>query len=109
MTAAKTTSETSQRVRRPRAIRRRIILDDTAGLLAVRAGGLHGGRFSFGVGELGGDEGLRETQGVGREGGRGGGGAAHRPPAGGGGGVRWRGGGGGGGGAPPPRGRPRRG
>src|SRR3954454_8240365 len=72
MTAAKTTSETSQRVRTPRAIRRRIILDDTAGLLAVRAGGLHGGRFSFGVGELGGDEVLRETQVFGHEVGRGG-------------------------------------
>src|SRR3954452_19073507 len=67
MSAAKTTSETRQRVTRTRPIRLRIMLDDTTGLLAVRAGGLHGGRFSFGVGELGGDEVLRETQVFGRE------------------------------------------
>src|SRR3954465_12929954 len=86
MTAANTTSETSQRVRRPRPIRRRIMLDDTTGLLAIRAGGLHGGRFSFGVGELGGDEVLREAQGFGDEGGGGGSGGL-RGPAGPGGGA----------------------
>src|SRR3954454_16807552 len=72
ITAAKTTSETSHRVRSPRPIRRRIILVDTTSLLAIRAGGLHGGRFSFGVGELGGDEVLREAQVFGDEVGRGG-------------------------------------
>src|SRR3954451_3458830 len=72
MTAAKMTSDTSQSVSRPRPIRRRIMLVDTTGLLAIRADGLHGGRFSFGVGELGGDEVLRETQVFGDDVGRGG-------------------------------------
>src|SRR3954452_20970624 len=72
MTAANTTTETSQRVRRPRPIRRRIMLDDTTGLLAIRAGGLHGGRFSFGGGEVGSDEVLREAQVFGDEVGGGG-------------------------------------
>src|SRR3954469_21959279 len=72
MTAATTTSETSQRVRRPRPIRRRIMLDDTTGLLAIRAGGLHGGRFTFAVRKLGDDENLRKGQVFGTEVGRGG-------------------------------------
>src|SRR4051812_50114482 len=105
MTAAKMTSDTSQSVSRPRPIRRRIMLVDTTGLLAIRADGLHGGRFSFGVGELGGGEVLRETQGFGGEGGRGGVAAPRGPwAAGGGGGGGGGGGRRGGGGEEPPRG-----
>src|SRR5919202_550930 len=72
-TAAKTTSETSHRVRIPSPMRRRSCLDDTAILPAVgaRAGGLHGGCFSFGVGELRGDEVPRETEVGGHQVGRG--------------------------------------
>src|SRR4051794_41971008 len=106
MTAAKMTSDTSQSVSRPRPIRRRIMLVDTTGLLAIRADGLHGGRFSFGVGGLGGYEVLRETQGVGDDVGRGGGAAPGRPGRAGGGGAAGRGGGRRGGARPqpPPRG-----
>src|SRR4051794_41974037 len=106
MTAAKMTSDTSQSVSRPRPIRRRIMLVDTTGLLAIRADGLHGGRFSFGVGELGGDEVLRETQGFGDDVGRGGGAPPGGPEQPGGGGAGGRGGGrrGGGGGRPRPGG-----
>src|SRR4051794_7709727 len=74
ITAAKTTSDTSHRVRIPRPMRRRSCLDDTAVLRAVgaRAGGWHGGRVSFGVGELRGDQVPRASQVVGHELGRGG-------------------------------------